>query len=95
MKQQKSQNRDAESTSTSTSKETDRVCVDVCDDRDGACTPDNELRPGSELSFSSRDNRNESYCESDISSPGTPPTRDLNNSVTSDEHPGSQVITAS
>ena len=47
-----------------------RVNIDVCvDDKD---LSDNEARTGSEILYSNRNSRNDSYCESDISSPNSP-----------------------
>lgn len=46
----------------------ERVCVDVCDDKDS----DSEQRPASEYSYSSKDNKNESFCDSDVSCPSSP-----------------------
>lgn len=47
-----------------------RVCVDVCDDKDSVS--DIELGAASELSYSPKDNRHESFCESDVSCPSSP-----------------------
>ena len=47
-----------------------RVNIDVCvDDKD---LSDNEARTSSEILYSNRNSRNDSYCESDISSPNSP-----------------------
>lgn len=57
-------------TESSAKDSTERVCVDVCDDKDSVS--DNELGATSELSYSSKDNRHDSFCESDISCPSSP-----------------------
>lgn len=54
--------------STSALKDSERI--DVGDERD--VTSDTETRPASEVSYSSKDNRNDSFCESDISCPSSP-----------------------
>lgn len=61
----------------SAAPESERVHVDVCEDRDIAS--DNEATASvSEISYSSKDNRNDSYCESDVSSPSSPSNLDCN-----------------
>ena len=58
-----------------------RVNIDVCvDEKD--CLSDSEMGTSSEVLYSNRDSRNESFCESDISSPNSP---NLNTSVLSGE----------
>ncbi|KAL4239036.1 hypothetical protein ACF0H5_003740 [Mactra antiquata] len=53
---------------TSSKSATERLCVDVCEDKDS----DSEQRPSSEYSYSSKDNKNESFCDSDVSCPSSP-----------------------
>ena len=61
-----------------------RVNVDVCvDEKD--CLSDSEAGTSSEVLFSNRNSRNDSFCDSDISSPNSPNSRTLNSSVLSGE----------
>lgn len=48
----------------------ENVSVDVCDDKE--CMSDTEQGPASEISFSSKDNKNDSFGESDVSCPSSP-----------------------
>ena len=67
-----------------------RVNIDVCvDDKD---LSDNEARTSSEILYSNRNSRNDSYCESDISSPSSP---NLDSSIMSggEEHTAQDLST--
>ncbi|WAR19022.1 GSC-like protein [Mya arenaria] len=64
--------------SSSAAQESERVNIDVCDERE--CVSDNETGGVSERSYSSKDMRNDSYCDSDISCPSSPADADCHTS---------------
>lgn len=76
------QKRKSQQTIGETSTESDRLSVDVCNDKDVISDSDN--RAVSELSLSPKNNRNDSFCDSDISCPSSPVNLDLN-SVSGEE----------
>jgi len=64
------------SPSSSATQDSERVNIDVCDDRE--CLSDAENGALSERSYSStsKDVRNDSYCDSDVSCPSSPSNTD-------------------
>lgn len=85
----KSRSRDQQDGGKSSAKDAElRVNVDVCvDDKD--CLSDSEGRSNSEILFSNRNSRNDSFCDSDISSPNSPT---LDSSVMSGEEQNAQDL---
>lgn len=77
----KSRSRDQDGGKSSAKDAELRVNVDVCvDEKDNLS--DSEARTSTDILFSNRNSRNDSFCESDISSPNSP---NLDTSVLSGE----------
>ena len=77
----RSRDQDGGKSSANSAKDAElRVNVDVCvDEKD---LSDSEARTSSDILFSNRNSRNDSFCESDISSPNSP---NLDTSILSGE----------